>query len=126
MRGQEHYTGALLARLETDAAMVHANTGPALGMRVQHVVTLLCGLVLAGVTSWSLGLVALVALPPTAAVGALYVNLSAGAQRPPPCSLPAPLSTPAVCRPSALHATACRAQQGPSGSETLQHALSPR
>ncbi|XP_057415708.1 ABC transporter B family member 11-like [Lotus japonicus] len=59
----EHSSGALGARLSTDAASVRGLVGDALGLLVQNIATAIAGLVIAFVASWQLALVILALVP---------------------------------------------------------------
>lgn len=59
----EHSSGAIGARLSTDAASVKALVGDALGLQVQNIATAIAGLVIAFEASWQLALIMLVMLP---------------------------------------------------------------
>ncbi|KAK7264795.1 hypothetical protein RJT34_32406 [Clitoria ternatea] len=59
----EHSSGAIGARLSTDAASVRALVGDALGLLVQNIATAIAGLVIAFESSWQLALVILALVP---------------------------------------------------------------
>ncbi|KAL5065634.1 hypothetical protein RYX36_027371 [Vicia faba] len=59
----EHSSGALGARLSTDAASVRALVGDALGLLVQNIATAITGLVIAFTASWQLAFVILALAP---------------------------------------------------------------
>ncbi|XP_004508080.1 ABC transporter B family member 11-like [Cicer arietinum] len=59
----EHSSGALGARLSTDAASVRALVGDALGLLVQNIATAIAGLVIAFQASWQLAFIVLALAP---------------------------------------------------------------
>ncbi|KAF7837631.1 ABC transporter B family member 11-like [Senna tora] len=59
----EHSSGAIGARLSTDAASVRALVGDALGLLVQNIATAIAGLVIAFEACWQLALIILAMLP---------------------------------------------------------------
>ncbi|KAK7264799.1 hypothetical protein RJT34_32410 [Clitoria ternatea] len=59
----EHSSGALGARLSTDAASIRTLVGDALGLLVQDIATAITALVIAFEASWQLSLIVLVLLP---------------------------------------------------------------
>ena len=59
----EHSSGALGARLLTDASSVRALVGDALGLIVQNIATAITGLVIAFSACWQLALVILALVP---------------------------------------------------------------
>ncbi|TKY54330.1 ABC transporter B family member 11 [Spatholobus suberectus] len=59
----EHSSGAIGARLSTDAASVRALVGDALGLLVQNIATAVAGLVIAFESSWQLALIILALVP---------------------------------------------------------------
>ncbi|PNX93309.1 ABC transporter B family member, partial [Trifolium pratense] len=59
----EHSSGAIGARLSTDAASIRALVGDALGLLVENIATAITGLVIAFVASWQLALVILALVP---------------------------------------------------------------
>ncbi|XP_057415709.1 ABC transporter B family member 11-like [Lotus japonicus] len=59
----DHSSGALGARLSTDAASVRGLVGDALGLLVQHIATAITGLVIAFVACWQLALIILALVP---------------------------------------------------------------
>ncbi|KAL2978117.1 hypothetical protein AAZX31_13G101400 [Glycine max] len=69
----EHSSGAIGARLSSDAAAVRALVGDALGLLVQNIATAVAGLVIAFDASWQLALIILALAPLLALNG--YVQL---------------------------------------------------
>ena len=59
----EHSSGAIGARLSTDAAFLRGLVGDALGLLVQNLASAVAGLVIAFVANWQLALIILVLLP---------------------------------------------------------------
>ncbi|KAK7269553.1 hypothetical protein RIF29_22284 [Crotalaria pallida] len=59
----ENSSGAIGARLSTDAATVRALVGDAMGLLVGNIATALAGLIIAFVASWELALIILVLIP---------------------------------------------------------------
>ncbi|KAK7388084.1 hypothetical protein VNO78_22889 [Psophocarpus tetragonolobus] len=59
----EHSSGAIGARLSTDAASVRALVGDALGLLVQNIAAAVAGLVIAFAASWQLALIILALVP---------------------------------------------------------------
>ncbi|XP_024022964.1 ABC transporter B family member 11 [Morus notabilis] len=59
----EHSSGAIGARLSTDAASVRGLVGDALGLLVQNIATAVAGLVIAFEANWQMALIVLVLLP---------------------------------------------------------------
>ena len=58
-----HFSGAVGARLSTDASAVRSLVGDALAQVVQNITTVIAGLVIAFTANWILALVILVVLP---------------------------------------------------------------
>ncbi len=85
---QANSTGSLLARLETDAALVQASTGPLMGLRAQNVVCVVGGLALSLATTWKLALVTLSAFPSFVVTGILVTKLATCAFRAASAELP--------------------------------------
>ncbi|KAL0914305.1 hypothetical protein M5K25_014641 [Dendrobium thyrsiflorum] len=59
----ENSSGAISARLSTDAAALRSLVGDALALLVQNISTLVCGLAVAFVASWQLSLIILALVP---------------------------------------------------------------
>ncbi|KAK2641377.1 hypothetical protein Ddye_023140 [Dipteronia dyeriana] len=59
----EHYSGAIGARLTTDAVAVRSLVGDALALLVQNIATVVAGLVIAFKSNWELALLILVLFP---------------------------------------------------------------
>ncbi|KAK4741817.1 hypothetical protein SAY87_025405 [Trapa incisa] len=59
----QHSSGAIGARLSTDAASMRALVGDALGKHVQNIASAVAGLVIAFVASWQLAFIVLVLIP---------------------------------------------------------------
>ncbi|KAJ1418724.1 P-loop containing nucleoside triphosphate hydrolase [Sesbania bispinosa] len=74
----EHSSGALGARLSTDAASVRALVGDALGLLVENIATAIAGLVIAFVASWQLALIILALVPLLGLNGYLQVKFLKG------------------------------------------------
>ncbi|KAJ1403009.1 P-loop containing nucleoside triphosphate hydrolase [Sesbania bispinosa] len=74
----EHSSGALGARLSTDAASIRALVGDALGLLVENIATAIAGLVIAFVASWQLALVILALVPLLGLNGYLQVKFLKG------------------------------------------------
>ncbi|XP_045813313.1 ABC transporter B family member 4-like [Trifolium pratense] len=74
----EHSSGAIGARLSTDAASIRALVGDALGLLVENISTAIAGLVIAFVASWQLALVILALVPLLGLNGFLQVKFLKG------------------------------------------------
>jgi ATP-binding cassette subfamily B (MDR/TAP) protein 1 len=74
----EHSSGAIGARLSTDAASIRALVGDALGLLVENIATAIAGLVIAFVASWQLALVILALVPLLGLNGFLQVKFLKG------------------------------------------------
>jgi ATP-binding cassette subfamily B (MDR/TAP) protein 1 len=74
----EHSSGAIGARLSTDAASIRALVGDALGLLVENIATAIAGLVIAFVASWQLALVILALVPLLGLNGFLQVKFLQG------------------------------------------------
>lgn len=74
----EHSSGAIGARLSTDAASIRALVGDALGLLVQNIATAIAGLVIAFAASWQLALIILAIVPLLAINGFLQVKFLKG------------------------------------------------
>ncbi|PKA62293.1 ABC transporter B family member 4 [Apostasia shenzhenica] len=59
----ENSSGAVGARLSTDAAAVRSLVGDALGLIIQNITTLIAGLVIAFIANWQLSLIILAMIP---------------------------------------------------------------
>ncbi|CAK8563877.1 unnamed protein product [Lathyrus sativus] len=74
----EHSSGAIGARLSTDAASIRALVGDALGLLVENIATAVAGLVIAFVASWQLALIILALVPLLGLNGFLQVKFLKG------------------------------------------------
>lgn len=74
----ENSSGAIGARLSTDAALVRALTGDALALMVQNIVSAIAGLVIAFTANWQLALIILVLLPLIGVNGYLEIKFLKG------------------------------------------------
>ena len=74
----EHSSGALEARLSTDAASIRALVGDALGMLVQDIATAIVALVIAFEANWQLSLIILALIPLIVVNGQLQVKYMRG------------------------------------------------
>ncbi|KAK9934148.1 hypothetical protein M0R45_021302 [Rubus argutus] len=74
----EHSSGAIGARLSTDAASLRGLVGDALGLLVQNLATAITGLVIAFVANWQLALIILVLLPLLGVNGYFQVKFMKG------------------------------------------------
>ncbi|KAM5568509.1 ABC transporter B family member 4-like [Rosa sericea] len=74
----DHSSGAIGARLSTDAASLRGLVGDALGLLVQNLATAVAGLVIAFVANWQLALIILVLLPLLGLSGYFQVKLMKG------------------------------------------------
>ncbi|PRQ39662.1 putative xenobiotic-transporting ATPase [Rosa chinensis] len=74
----DHSSGAIGARLSTDAASLRGLVGDALGLLVQNIATAVAGLVIAFVANWQLALIILVLLPMLGVSGYFQVKLMKG------------------------------------------------
>jgi ATP-binding cassette, subfamily B (MDR/TAP), member 1 len=74
----EHSSGAIGARLSTDAASVRALVGDALGLLVENIATAIAGLVIAFTASWQLALIILALVPLLGLNGFLQVKFLKG------------------------------------------------
>ena len=74
----EYSSGAIGARLSTDAASLRGLVGDALGLVVQNMATTIAGLIIAFVANWQLALVILVLLPLLALNGFIQVQYMKG------------------------------------------------
>ncbi|XP_058757109.1 ABC transporter B family member 11-like [Vicia villosa] len=74
----EHSSGAIGARLSTDAASIRALVGDALGLLVENIATAIAGLVIAFVASWQLALIILAMVPLLGLNGFLQVKFLKG------------------------------------------------
>ncbi|KAJ1403010.1 P-loop containing nucleoside triphosphate hydrolase [Sesbania bispinosa] len=74
----EHSSGALGARLSTDAASIRALVGDALGLLVQNIATAIAGLVIAFEASWQLAFIILALAPLLGLNGYLQLKLLKG------------------------------------------------
>jgi ATP-binding cassette, subfamily B (MDR/TAP), member 1 len=74
----EHSSGALGARLSTDAASVRALVGDALGLLVQNIATIIAGMVIAFQASWQLAFIVLALAPLLGLNGYVQVKVLKG------------------------------------------------
>lgn len=74
----EHSSGALGARLSTDAASIRTLVGDALGLLVQDIATVVTALVIAFVANWQLSLIVLILLPLLLVNGHLQIKSMQG------------------------------------------------
>ena len=74
----EHSSGAIGARLSTDAASLRGLVGDALGLVVQNAATAIAGLIIAFVANWQLALIILVLLPLLGVNGYFQVQFMKG------------------------------------------------
>ncbi|KAM5568512.1 hypothetical protein ABKV19_016195 [Rosa sericea] len=74
----DHSSGAIGARLSTDAASIRGLVGDALGLLVQNIATAVAGLVIAFIANWQLALIILVLLPMLGLSGYFQVKLMKG------------------------------------------------
>ncbi|KAL6186166.1 hypothetical protein ACLB2K_042287 [Fragaria x ananassa] len=74
----DHSSGAIGARLSTDAASLRGLVGDALGLLVQNLATAVAGLVIAFVANWQLALIVLVLLPMIGLSGYIQVKIMKG------------------------------------------------
>ncbi|KAM5568507.1 hypothetical protein ABKV19_016192 [Rosa sericea] len=74
----EHSSGAIGARLSTDAASLRGLVGDALGLVVQNTATAIAGLIIAFVADWQLALIILVLLPLLGVNGYIQVQFTKG------------------------------------------------
>ncbi|PRQ39669.1 putative xenobiotic-transporting ATPase [Rosa chinensis] len=74
----EHSSGAIGARLSTDAASLRGLVGDALGFVVQNTATVIAGLIIAFVADWQLALIILVLLPLLGVNGYIQVQFTKG------------------------------------------------
>ncbi|KAL5538774.1 hypothetical protein UlMin_043914 [Ulmus minor] len=74
----DHSSGAIGARLSTDAASIRSLAGDALGLLVQNTSTAIAGLVIAFEANWQLALIILVLLPLFGANGYVQMKLLKG------------------------------------------------
>ncbi|WJX96357.1 ABC transporter B member 11 [Trifolium repens] len=74
----EHSSGALGARLSTDAASVRALVGDALGLLVQNIATVIAGLVIAFQACWQLAFIVLALAPLLGLNGYVQVKVLKG------------------------------------------------
>jgi len=74
----EHSSGALGARLSTDAASVRALVGDALGLLVQNIATAIAGLVISFQASWQLAFIVLALAPLLGLNGYVQVKVLKG------------------------------------------------
>ncbi|KAK9934153.1 hypothetical protein M0R45_021307 [Rubus argutus] len=74
----EHSSGAIGARLSTDAASLRGLVGDALGLVVQNAATAIAGLIIAFVANWQLALIILVQLPVLGVNGYFHVQFMKG------------------------------------------------
>ncbi|MED6197451.1 ABC transporter B member 11 [Stylosanthes scabra] len=74
----ENSSGALGARLSTDAASIRALVGDALGLMVQNIATAVAGVAIAFQANWQLSLIILVLLPILALNGILQLKFLQG------------------------------------------------
>ncbi|XP_050375437.1 ABC transporter B family member 4-like [Argentina anserina] len=74
----DHSSGAIGARLSTDAASLRGLVGDALGLLVQNLATAAVGLVVSFVANWQLALIILVLLPLLGVSGYFQIKLMKG------------------------------------------------
>ncbi|KAH0457329.1 hypothetical protein IEQ34_012644 [Dendrobium chrysotoxum] len=74
----ENSSGAISARLSTDAAALRSLVGDALAVLVQNISTLICGLAVAFVASWQLSLIILALVPIISLNGIVRMKFNKG------------------------------------------------